>query len=165
MLSSKIEEAFNKQINAEIFSAYLYLSMSTWLEAQGFKGMANWTRVQFHEELGHATRFMQFVNDRNGRVLLTKIEGPKTEWSSPLNVFEEVLEHEQKVTAKINDLVELATEKKDHAATAFLQWFVTEQVEEEASAQEIRDKLRLAGEATGVLLLIDRELGQRQAGG
>ncbi len=163
MLNPKVGEHFNGQINAELFSSYLYLSMSAWLESQGLKGMAHWMRMQMQEEHMHAMKFVDFVNERAGRVLLTALEGPKTEWSSPLEVFEDTCEHERKVTGLINGLMDLALAEKDHAACSFLQWFVDEQVEEEASAQEIRDKLKLAGDNGAVLYMIDQELGGRPA--
>lgn len=163
MLNSKIQDAFNQQINAEFFSAYLYLSMSAWLESQGLKGLAHWMRMQAQEENLHMTKFIDFVHDCGGRVLLTAVDGPQTEWNSPLDVFEHVCQHERQVTGLINNLVDRALSEKDHAANNFLQWFVTEQVEEEATAGEIRDKLKLAGDNGAVLYMIDQELGQRAA--
>jgi ferritin len=161
MLSPKIEDALNSQINAELYSSYLYLSMSAYCDSQNLAGMANWMRIQAQEEHTHAMKFFDFVNERDGRVLLTQIEAPKTEWTSPLDVFEETLAHEQKVTGLINGLVDLALEEKDHASNTFLQWFVTEQVEEEATAKTILDKLRLIGENPVALYMLDGELGQR----
>ena len=161
MLSQKIQDAFNRQLNAELYSAYLYVSMSAYFESINLKGMANWMRVQAGEEVQHAERFYNFIHERGGRVLLAAIEGPKGEWHSPLEVFEETCQHEAKVTGLINELVDLAIKEKDHAANAFLQWFVTEQVEEEAAPKEIADKLKLAGNNTSVLFMIDQELGQR----
>ena len=163
MLNPKMQDAFNEQINAELFSSYLYLSMSTWAEAQGFKGMAQWMRMQAQEENLHVMKFIDFVNERDGRVLLTAIEAPNTEWSSPLAIFEDTCEHESKVTGLINELVDLALREKDHAANSFLQWFVTEQVEEEATARDVRDKLKLAGGSGAVLYMIDQELARRPA--
>ena len=164
MLNPKIQDAFNKQINAEVFSSYLYLSMSTYFDSQNLKGMANWMLIQAQEELQHAMKFLNFINERGGRVLLTQVEGPKTEWNSPLDVFEDAYRHECKVTGLINDLVDLSLGEKDHAANVFLQWFVTEQVEEEASAQEVADQLKLAGDQGGVLFMLDRELAKRTLG-
>jgi ferritin len=161
MLNEKIQGAFNRQINAELFSSYLYLSMSAWLETQGLRGMAHWMRMQVQEEDLHAKKFIDFINERDGQVLLTAIEGPQTEWSSPLQVFEDAYEHETKITGMISNLVDLALGERDHAANSVLQWFVNEQVEEEASTQEIRDKLRLAGDSGAVLYMIDQELAQR----
>ena len=163
MMNSKIENAFNEQLNAELFSSYLYLSMAAHFESQNLKGMAGWMQMQAIEEHMHAMKFFDFINERGGKVALAKIEGPKTEWSSPLDVFEETSEHESKVTGLINDLVDLAIKEKDHAANGFLQWFVTEQIEEEAAAQEIRDKLRLVSDNPVALFMIDQELGQRPA--
>ena len=161
MLNQRIQNAFNQQLNAELFSSYLYVSMSAYFESINLKGMANWMRIQAQEEVLHATKFYDFINERGGRVLLAPIEGPETEWDSPLAVFEDTCKHEAKVTGLINNLVDLAIKQKDHAANAFLQWFVTEQVEEEATPREIADKLKLVGDNTSVLFMIDQELGQR----
>ncbi len=162
-MNSKIESAFNEQLNAELFSSYLYLSMAAYFGSQNLKGMAQWMRMQAQEENMHGMRFFDFINECGGRITLVKIKEPKTEWSSPLDVFEDTCKHESKVTGLINQLVDLVLNEKDHAANAFLQWFVTEQVEEEATAQEIRDKLKLIGDNPVVLFMIDRELGQRAA--
>ncbi len=161
MLHPKIQDAFNKQLNAEYFSSYLYLSMAAYFESQNLKGMAQWMRMQVQEENMHAMKFFDFINERGGKVTLTSIEAPKTEWSSPLQVFEETCAHESKVTGLINDLVDMAISEKDHAANAFLQWFVTEQVEEESSVQEITEKLRMVGDRGGMMFMLDRELSQR----
>jgi len=161
MLKPKIQDALNSQVNAELYSSYLYLSMSAYIDSQNLGGMANWMRIQAQEELAHAVKFFDFINERDGRVLLSQIEGPKTEWTSPLDVFEAVLAHEQKVTGLINDLVDLSLGEKDHASNIFLQWFVTEQVEEEATARTIVDKLKLIGDSPMPLYMLDRELGQR----
>ena len=161
MLNPKIQEAFNKQINAELYSSYLYLSMSAYFESISLKGFANWMRVQAQEEVLHAMKFYTFVNERGGAVNLTAIDGPPVKWDSPLNTFEEVARHEQKVTGMINNLVDLAITERDHAANAFLQWFVTEQVEEEASADEVIQQLKLTGKEGGGLFMIDRELAAR----
>jgi ferritin len=163
MLNPRIEEALNRQINAELYSSYLYLSMSAYCDSQNLAGMANWMRIQAQEENTHAMKFFDFVNERDGRVLLTQIDAPKTEWTSPLDVFEETLAHEQKVTGLINDLVDLSLSEKDHASNTFLQWFVTEQVEEEAAARTIVDKLKLIGDNPMPLYMLDGELGQRTA--
>ena len=163
MLNPKIQEALNKQINAELFSEYLYLSMSAHFEAESLKGMAQWMRVQAGEEHGHAMKFFNFINDRDGRVTLTQIEAPKTQWKSALDVFEDALKHEQKVTGLINDLSNLAYAEKDFASHDFLEWFVREQVEEESVARTIVDQLKLiGGDGTG-LYMIDQQLGQRGA--
>jgi ferritin len=161
MLSPKIQDALNSQINAELYSSYLYLSMSAYCDSQNLAGMASWMRIQAQEEHAHAMKFFDFVNERDGRVLLAQIEAPKTEWTSPLDVFEETLAHEQKVTGLINGLVDLSLEEKDHASNTFLQWFVTEQVEEESTAKTIVDKLKLIGDNPVALYMLDGELGQR----
>ena len=161
MFNSKIGDAFNRQLNAELFSSYLYLSMSAYFDSQNLAGMGEWMRIQAQEELAHAMKFFDFINHRDGRVLLTQIEAPKTEWTSPLDAFQDTLEHEQKVTGLINDLVDLSLGEKDHAANTFLQWFVTEQVEEESTAKTIVDKLKLIGDHPMALYMLDRELAQR----
>ena len=163
MLNQKIQDAFNKQLNSELFSSYLYLSMAAYFESQNLKGMARWMQLQAEEEHGHALKFLTFINDRGGRVLLTALEGPRTEWESPLAAFEDAYKHECTVTGQINDLVELAIGEKDHASNVFLQWFITEQVEEESSVQEIRDRLMTAGDNLALLYMVDRDLGQRGA--
>lgn len=161
MLKEKIEQALNDQLNAEMYSAYLYLSMSAYFQSLSLGGFANWMRVQAQEELVHAMKFYDFVNERGGRVTLKPIDAPATSWESPLAVFEAAYAHEQKVTGLINDLVNLALGEKDHATHIFLQWFVTEQVEEEDSANEVVQKIKLMGEASGGMFMLDRELGQR----
>lgn len=161
MLSPKMEAALNSQINAEYYSSYLYLSMAAYFDSINLPGFANWMRVQQQEELVHALKFFDFVSERNGRVKLTAIEGPETEWANPLAVFEAALAHERLVTGLINKLVDLALAESDHASNNFLQWFVAEQVEEEATADGILQQLRLMKDAPGGLFMIDRELGQR----
>jgi ferritin len=161
MKNEKMHAALNRQINAELHSAYLYLSMAAYFEAHNFKGFANWMKVQAQEEMVHAMKFYDFVLARRWEVVLTKIEAPTTTWKSPLAVFQNALEHEQKVTALINGLVVLAVESKDYAASSFLQWFVDEQVEEEANADEIVSKLALVGENNAALFMFDAELAKR----
>ena len=161
MLNPKIQEACNRQLNAELHSSYLYLSMAAYFESENLAGMATWMRIQAQEELIHALKFFAFINDRDGRVILTEVEGPKTEWESPLDAFQGAYGHECKITGLINQLVDLSIQESDHAANAFLQWFVTEQVEEEAAAKSICDKLKLAGDSSVALLMLDGELGQR----
>jgi ferritin len=160
-MNTKIEKAFNKQINEELFSAYLYLSMSAYFEAENLKGMANWMRVQAQEEMVHAMKFYHFIFDRDGKVKLTELRAPKVKWTSPLNAFEDALDHEKKISALIHGLVDLSLKESDHAANTFLQWFVNEQVEEEASAKEIVDKLKFAGDNKVTLFMMDNDLGQR----
>lgn len=161
MIKKKIQQALNKQLNAELFSSYLYLSMAAYFESVSLKGFANWMRIQTQEELVHAMKFYDYLIERGEKVTLTSIEGPPTEWASALKVFEHVSQHEQKVTSLINDLVNLAISERDHATTNFLQWFVSEQVEEEASANEVVEKLKLMGDARQGLFMLDRELAQR----
>ena len=161
MLSERMQEALNGQLNAELYSSYLYLSMAAYFQDLSLGGFANWMRVQAQEEDMHGMKFYDFIHERGGRVVLKPIDGPPTEWDSPLAAFEAVLEHEQKVTGLINDLVELALAEHDHATNIFHQWFVTEQVEEEDSANEVIQKIKLVGEAHGGLFMLDRELGQR----
>ncbi len=161
MLSEKMEKALNDQIMWELYSSYLYLSMSAHFLSVNLGGFANWMRVQAQEELVHAIKFYDFVNERGGRVVLQTVKAPPSEWTTPVSVFEDTLKHERQVTRRINDLVDVALKEKDHATNIFLQWFVTEQVEEEASAKEILEKLKLLGDARGGLFMLDRELAQR----
>jgi len=162
MIKENIEKALNNQINAEIYSAYLYLSMAAYFHSINLPGFANWMRVQTQEELMHTMKFYDHINERGGRVYLSTIEGPPTEWKSPLEAFEAAYKHEQKVTKMINDLVDLALKEGDHATNIFLQWFVTEQIEEEASTNDVVQRLKLMGDMGNGLFMIDRELAQRQ---
>ena len=161
MLGKKIEQAFNGQLNAELYSAYLYLSMAAFFEAENLAGFANWMRVQTQEELFHAMKFYDYINERGGRVILRQIEAPPSKWDSPLAAFEAVAAHEHKVTGLINKLADLAMEEKDHAADSFLKWFVDEQVEEEKNAGAIVGKLKLVKGSPQGLFMIDQELAQR----
>jgi ferritin len=162
MFSKKMEKAINKQINAEIYSSYLYLSMCAYFEAISLNGLANWMRQQTQEEMFHAMKMYDYVNARGGRVILQAIAQPPSDWTSTADVFENVRTHEQKVTGLINDLVNLALDERDHATNIFLQWFVSEQVEEEAAAGAIVDKLKLIKDDANGLFMLDRELGLRQ---
>ncbi len=161
MISDKMQEAMNKQINAELWSSYLYLSMAAYFDSVNLSGSANWMKCQAQEELTHAVKFYNYVVERGGRVKLSAVDNVPTEWDTPLKVFEDTYEHETKVTAMIHNLVDMANQEKDYASIAFLQWFITEQVEEEASADEIVQKLKLAGDRGAGLFMIDRELGAR----
>ncbi len=161
MLSQKMEEALNEQLNWELFSSYLYLAMSGYFYHMGLAGFANWMKVQALEELTHAGKFFSFLNERGGRVRLGSVQAPDHDWESPLGAFQAALQHEQKVSGRINSLVDLAREEHDHATEIFLQWFVTEQVEEESSAMEVVQKLKLVGEHSPSLFHLDRELGTR----
>lgn len=161
MLSDKMVDALNGQINKEMYSAYLYMSMSAYTDFIGLKGFANWFYIQYQEEMEHAMRIYNYILEQGSQVKLMAIKEPPTEFGSPLEMFEQTLEHEKYVTQSINDLVELAIEQKDHATQIFLQWYVTEQVEEEGNDNEIIDKLKLAGKEGGGLFMIDKELSQR----
>ncbi len=161
MLSKKMEKALNEQVNAELYSAYLYLSMAAYFESIGLDGFAKWMEIQTMEEMSHAKKIYNYINERGGRVVLEAIEKPKTEWSKPLEAFEDAYKHEQYVSSLINKLVDIAIEEKDHATNNFLQWFVAEQVEEEASAEAIVQKLMLVGEKGNAIFMMNRELGQR----
>lgn len=161
MLSQKMQSALNAQINAEMWSAYLYLSMSMAAADKGLKGVANWFAIQFKEEQDHAQIFINYVLSRGGRVLLEPIAAVDTEWESALAMFEQTLSHEQKVTSLINDLYNLAIEEKDHATRSMLTWFIDEQVEEEDSARDIIDQLRMIECNKLGLYMIDKEMAAR----
>ena len=161
MLSKKMEKALNGQINAEMYSSYMYLSMSAWFEQQGLAGLANWMNQQAQEEMFHAMKFFDFVHERGAKVQLDAIDKPPVKWKSTLDVFEATLAHEQKVTGLINDLANLALDERDHATSIFLQWFISEQVEEEDTAGGIVDKLKLIGKDSSGLFALDQEMGQR----
>jgi len=165
MLSKKLEDAINEQINKELYSAYLYLSMSSYCESESLAGFAGWMRAQAQEEVNHAMRLFDHVAARGGRVVLKAIEMPTPVWKSPLEMFEEVLQHERKVTGMINRLYELALSENDYATQMELQWFITEQVEEEESAGAVVEQLRRVGDQPMGLLMMDRQLGERQTGG
>jgi len=160
-ISKKMQDAFIKQINAEFYSAYLYLSMASYFESINLDGFANWMRVQTQEEITHGMKMYTFVNERGGHALMKGIDAPPTEWADPLDAFKEVLAHEEKVTALINALMSVAEKENDRAAMIFLQWFITEQIEEEKNAGDIISKLTLMKSAPGGLFMIDRELAQR----
>jgi len=161
MASKKMIEMLNHQINREIYSAYLYVSMSSYANFIGLKGFANWFNVQVQEELAHAQIFYNFVNDLGERVILKAIETPEIDFKSPLDLYEKTLAHEKIVTSLINDLISLAREEKDYASDNFLAWFVKEQVEEESNANELIAKLKLIKDDGRGLLMLDNELAQR----
>ena len=165
MISSKMEKAINEQINKEIYSAYLYLAMAAQCENMGFRGFGNWFKVQYTEELTHAMKFFEYVNERGGRVELAAIKQPPVEFKSPLAMFEQAYKHEQYVTQSINGLVDLAIKEGDHATNSLLRWFVDEQVEEEAHASEIVSSLKMIGPSGSGILYLDGKLGKRKAGG
>ena len=161
MINERMEDAINEQINAEFYSSYLYLSMSAYFDSIDLKGFANWMIVQAQEEITHGMKMYNYIRDRGGAVKLKPIKGPQTEWESPLAIFEAALAHEQLVTSLINDLVEIAILEKDHATKSFLNWFIDEQVEEEANASEVIQQLRMIGDNGYGLLMLDREMGLR----
>src|SRR3954453_6984687 len=161
MLGKAVQDAMNEQIKNELYSAYQYLSMAAYCESVNLPGFAQWMRAQSQEETQHAMKFYDFILDRNGRVVLRAIEQPVVEFGSPLEGFERALEYERAVTAMINDLYGLAVRENDYASQTFLQWFVTEQVEEEKNAGEVVDTLKVVGEKSESLFLLDRELGGR----
>ena len=161
MLKPSLEKALNDQINAELYSAYMYLSMSAWLDHVGLPGMANWMKAQYQEEMFHVDKFFHYVLERGGVVTLASIDAPPTAWENALDAFEKTLAHEQYVTSLINELASLSLDERDHATHNFLQWFVTEQVEEEANADNMVNQLRLVGGSGHGLLMLDRELATR----
>lgn len=161
MISKTMQDALNTQIQAELYSAYIYLSMSAYFESVNLPGAAQWMMLQNQEEVEHAMKIFGFVNDRGGRVTLQAIDQPPVEFESALQIFQTALGHEQKVTGMINDLYALAVAEKDYPAQIMLQWFVEEQVEEEKSATEIVEKLKMIGDQPGLLLMLDSELGAR----
>lgn len=161
MIGKKIEKAFNEQINAELFSSYLYLAMAGYFEDSGLPGFSNWLKCQAQEELLHAMKFFNFIVERGGRTHLTALDGPANSWKSAKDAFDGAYKHECYISKRIDTLVNLAAAEKDHAANAFLQWFVTEQVEEEASTKAVVDKLKLAGKDGNALLMLDKEMTQR----
>ncbi len=161
MLSKKLHEAINAQINAEMWSAYLYLSMSVDAADKGNKGIANWFAIQFKEEQAHAQIFINYLNSRGCRVELKPIDAVKTSWETPLEAFKDTLEHEKKVTSLIHNLYEIAVEDKDYASQSMLKWFIDEQVEEEESAFEIIESLSKVGDNNLGLYMIDKDLATR----
>ncbi len=161
MISKKMIQALNKQLNNELFSAYLYLSMSSYANSVGLKGAANWFMVQYQEEMVHFMKFFDYINSQGINVELAAMDAPPGKFGSLLSMYEQALKHEQFITASINEWMELAVKEKDHATQIFLQWFVTEQVEEEASAGDVIARLKMAGETGAGLLMVDGELAAR----
>lgn len=164
MLPKKIEQAMNDQLQKELQSAYVYLSMSAACESQSLPGCAAWLRNQWQEEIVHAMKFYNFIIDRDGQVKLQALSAPPTQFGSPIDVFEAALANEREVTASINDLYELVAKEKDFASQALLDWFVTEQVEEEATVGQIVDDLKRVGSSGDGLFMLDKELGSRGGG-
>jgi len=161
MVPKTIEDAFTEQVKLELESAYIYLSMAAYFDAEGFPGMGRWMRAQVQEELTHAMRFYKHLVERGGHVKLHAIAVPPQAWKSPLEAFEAAYEHERFITGRINDLVKLAGTENDHASDTLLRWFVDEQVEEEASTSKVAQDLKLVGGDGRGILMLDRELGQR----
>lgn len=161
MVPKRIEEAFSEQVKYELESAYIYLSMAAYFDAEGFAGMGQWMRAQVQEEVTHAMRFYKHIVERGGRVRFHPLAIPPQEWKSPLAAFEAAYEHEKFITGKIDGLVKLAQAESDHASRTLLQWFVDEQVEEEASTSKVVQDLRLVGNDGRGMLMLDRELGTR----
>ena len=161
MISPKIEKALNEQINAEMFSAYLYLAMVAYFQDKNLSGFANWMTVQNQEETFHAMKFFRYVSERGGRVTLGGIEKPQFEWESPLAAMEAAQKHEAYITGRITSLEDLAIKEKDHATASFLGWFVDEQVEEEDNVNAVVQKLRLVGSDGGGLFMMDRDMATR----
>lgn len=161
MINEKIERAINDQINAEFYSAYFYLSMAAYFENLNLSGFANWMKVQYQEEVAHAMKFFNYVNERGGKVVLKAIDTPPHTWDSPTHIFQESLQHEVKVTGLINNLIDLAIQEKDHATSNFLQWYIQEQVEEEANAEIILSKLKMIQHSPESLYILDKELATR----
>ncbi len=162
MMNSELLEALNKQLNAELYSAYLYLSMAAYFDYKGLQGFAHWMRKQAEEELGHAMKFYEYINDRGGRVVLYEVEKPPSDWGTVTDVFRHAYQHEKKVTESINKLVDLARKHDDKPTEVFLQWFVQEQVEEEKSFAEILQLLEYAGEKPQSILMLNSHLAQRK---
>lgn len=163
MLSNKMLKALNTHLNEELYSSYLYLSMAAYFEARNLKGFSNWMRIQSAEENLHGMKFFNYILQKGGKVTLTQINAPKVEWKGIPEVFADTLKHEQKITGLINKLVEAAIAEKDYATHTFLQWFVTEQVEEEANVEEIIQKIEMIGDNKSGLYMLDNELGSRTA--
>ncbi|MCF7791331.1 MAG: ferritin [Victivallales bacterium] len=160
-MDAKMEKALNDQINFELYSSYIYMAMSSYLKSLNLNGFANWMEIQVQEEVFHATKLYNFLHERGGNVEFQEIPKPRADWNSPKEVFQHAYEHEQTVTDRINNLVNLAHDLKDHATNAHLQWFVNEQVEEESSVLGVLQQIKLSGNSTDGLFMLDRELGQR----
>jgi ferritin len=162
MLPKKIETAMNKQINNEVYSAYLYLSMSAYFHELNLEGFAHWTRIQAREEMGHAMKFFDHIVERDGSVKFDAVKAPDAAWKSPLDACLAVLKHEQFISKTINSLMDLSKAESDYASTSMLQWFVDEQVEEETNAKLLVERTKMIKDSTGGLFMLDRELGKRE---
>jgi ferritin len=163
MLSNKMQKALNDQIQAEMASSYIYLAMSNWFKSQNLEGFAGWLSMQASEEHGHAMKIYNYIHDRGGEVAFQTLEAPQKSWKSAMAAFQDVLKHEQYITGRINDLCAIADAENDNASRVMLNWFVDEQVEEEASAQSVVDKLQLLDKHPGGVYLLDKEMGGRAA--
>lgn len=163
-IAKPMQDALNEQIRQEFTAFYLYLSMSSYCEAANFPGFATWLRAQAMEEQGHALKILDYLEDRGGRVVLQALPQPQGQWKTLLDLFEQVRDHEQKVTGEIHRLYEIAAAEKDYASHAFLEWFLTEQIEEEKTSAQIAQTLKMAGDHPGALLMLDREMGSRGSG-
>ena len=161
-MNKKVYKVFNEQVQAELYSAYMYLAMSLYLEDKNFKGMASWLKVQYEEERAHAFRLAKFMQERGVKPELLQIDAPPAEYGTPLEVFTKALEHEQYVTSRIHSMYEVAVKEKDYAAMTHLHWFIDEQVEEEDQTKEIVDKLTMVGDNMNGLFVIDSQLGARK---
>lgn len=161
MISKKMAEAINDQMIREMYSAYLYMSMSSFSNGLGLKGFANWLMVQYHEEMFHAMKMYEYLQSQGSEIRLKQIDEPPAQWETPLDMFEKVLEHERKVTKWINELMEIAIEEKDHATRIFLQWYVTEQIEEEGNDNDIIAPLKMIGDNPHGVMMLDKELAAR----
>lgn len=162
MLKQKVQDALNEQIKHEFYSAYVYLAVSAYCERTGLPGFARWMRAQSQEEMGHALKIFDFINDRGGTVQLHALDKPPVDFGSPLQVAEKTLEHEQRVTGQIERLYELSAKESDYATQAMLQWFIEEQVEEEKNAGQLVERVKMAGDNRSALLMLDMELGKRE---
>jgi len=161
MINEKMNAALNKQVNEELYSAYLYLSMQAYFHQLNLPGFVNWLNIQVQEEMAHARGLYEYIQERGGEIVLDTIKKPDLKWNSPLQAFEDVLKHEMYITSKISELADVADETKDRAAALFLQWYIKEQVEEEASASGVLDTLKLIKSDANALLLLDKELAHR----
>jgi len=161
MINKTVETAINEQIKHELYSAYLYLSMSAWAEANNLAGAAHWLRAQFGEEQGHAMKFYKYIVEQGGRVVLGGIAQPPSEWTSLLDLFQQVLDHEKKVTALLTKLYEVALAEKDYATQFLLQWFINEQVEEEKNVTGVIEAIKMVGNSGTALYMVDRQLAAR----
>lgn len=162
MISKKLQDAINAQVNKELFSAYLYAAMSAKATEMNYRGTAKWMMVQAKEEMGHAMKFLHYLQEQGATVALKAIEQPPARFSSVLDMFEKTLAHEKSITASINGLMDIAVKEKDYASSGVLQWFVTEQVEEEANASEIVAQLKMIGDKSSAVFMIDHHLGKRE---